>query len=112
MTVICRPSDLEIVELEAGAVGAPVTIPHTTAHTIAIITEVQGPPTDLAYAELPAGAAIGDVVEVYSLRNSGSNGDINVRPVSGEKIGIGTGYTTGADMLFRKISTTVWRRLA
>ena len=113
MTTVSTPiTGTVVVEMVAGDTS-PTPIPHATSHTVVIAENIQNSPNpDNEHLELPTGAAIGDLVEIYSIRPaSGNNGGVNVYPASGETIRRLTTHVGGAEFLFRKISATEWRVL-
>lgn len=102
---VYNKSGTTIVSVEAGHApppsGPPVPepIPHQSERTISVVDLTNNEENAV---ELPSGADVGDVVEVY---HSGET-LLQVMAPSGETIDT----TSGA--LFRKTDATTWRRIA
>jgi len=97
-----------LVELEANGEGgtAPVEIPTSHGKLIVLLTTAENDRD----AELPTGAALGDVVEIYVFPQSGTVYQGQIHPPSGETIsGTGGGKDAGVKgSIFTKISSTNW----
>lgn len=101
-------SGTTIIGLVGGTHGSPTPIPLVSGITIVIVTpDVSNNNT----VELPIGADVGDVVEVYPETQGTGGKGYNAVPPSGETVG--GGAVTGASGIFgvilRKVSSTDWR---
>lgn len=114
-------SGTTIVEIAAagdGTVGetpraAATPIPALSGVTIALCTVTDTDPGEFGVS-LPAGAEVGDVVEVYSL-NGGMIGFLQVYCATGDSINTANAVVPHAVTLatgafrFRKVTSTDWR---
>lgn len=81
---------------------SPTLIPHVSGHTIVVCTLSSGNDT----LELPSGAEVGDIVEIYSADANGGN---VVHPAGESVAGNGGGDTSlNSPTLFRKLAPTLW----
>ncbi|HXQ33234.1 MAG TPA: hypothetical protein VN843_04355 [Anaerolineales bacterium] len=124
MTTIIDPSGTPTIIFNRGGIaivsftavrqaGSPPTadpIPNVSGHTIAYIAADDngiGSP----WVALPAGADIGDCVEVY-LKESATGTELTIVPATGDVIGGGGGsVSAGIGAYFRKVDSTVWRMI-
>jgi hypothetical protein len=86
--------------------GAPTPIVSVSGHSIVIADAFNPSNEDV---ELPSGAEVGDLVEVYAKTNS-----LRVWAAAGDAINGTAGSVTNVEAsatgrMFRKVSSTVWR---
>lgn len=92
-----------IVKLDA--TNAQVAVLHDCGWMVAIFTPIE----DNSNGTLPAGAAVGDICEVY-VRESAFTGHVTMHAPSGESIASGGSgqVVVAVGRLFRKIDSTTW----
>lgn len=101
-------SGTTIIGLVGGTHGAPTPIPLVSGTTVVIVAPDM---SNNNTVELPTGADVGDVVEVYPETQGSGGKAFYVVPPSGETIGGGavSGESGLYGIVLRKISSTDWR---
>ena len=94
---------------QAGSPPAADPIPYVTGHTIAYL-EADDNGIGTPWVELPTGADIGDVCEVY-LKQSMTGTELIVVPPSGENLGGNSNISNSNGGFFRKVEASVWKRV-